>query len=96
MLRIHCPYCGPRNSQEFRHTGEAGNRPDAATTGPEKWRAYLYVRDNPVGWTTETWFHRAGCRRYLVAERHTLTNEIRAVRPAGPAQSAPPAEDLPR
>jgi sarcosine oxidase, subunit delta len=85
MMRIPCPYCGPRNSQEFRHVGEASVRPDPATADPEQWRAYLYLHDNPVGWTTETWFHRAGCRRYLVAERHTLTNQVRSTRAAGPA-----------
>jgi heterotetrameric sarcosine oxidase delta subunit len=58
-------------------------RPDPASADPEGWRGYLYLHDNPVGWTTETWFHRAGCRRYLVAERHTYTNEIRSIRPAG-------------
>jgi sarcosine oxidase, subunit delta len=82
MLQIPCPYCGPRNSQEFRHAGEASARPDPATADPEQWRTYLYLHNNPVGWTTETWFHRAGCRRYLVAERHTLTNQIRSVRTA--------------
>jgi heterotetrameric sarcosine oxidase delta subunit len=60
--------------------GEISERPDPNETGIEEWRAYLYARNNPAGWTTETWFHSAGCRQYLVAERHTMTNEVRTSR----------------
>jgi len=56
-------------------------RPGGPEIEPTEWRRYLYVRRNQVGWTTETWFHQAGCRRFLVVERNTATNEIRAVRP---------------
>jgi heterotetrameric sarcosine oxidase delta subunit len=83
MILLHCPHCGPRNGDEFGHVGEVVSRPDPQTASPAQWRAYLYLRDNPAGWTTETWLHRAGCRRYLVVERHTVSNEVRAVRPAG-------------
>lgn len=78
MILVPCPWCGPRNSQEFRYVGEAKARPDPDSATPEDWRAYLYVRTNAAGWTTETWFHRSGCRRYLSVERHTVTNEIRS------------------
>ncbi|MBW3604734.1 MAG: sarcosine oxidase subunit delta [Actinobacteria bacterium] len=88
MIELHCPHCGPRNVSEFRHVGERHFRPDPGTTDPDEWRAYLYLRDNPAGWTDETWLHRAGCRRYLVVERHTVTNAVRAVRDAGDASSA--------
>lgn len=44
------------------------------------------MRDNPAGWTVETWYCRAGCRRYFVIERHTVTNEVRG--------SAPPWRQL--
>lgn len=93
MICIPCPHCGPRNSAEFRHVGEAGSRPDPATTSPQEWRAYLYERSNPAGWTTESWFHTMGCRRFLRVERHTVTNEIRPARPVD-AASAEPAEAL--
>ena len=83
MTLLPCPWCGPRNVAEFRHVGEQVERPDPATAGPDAWRAYLYLRSNPAGWTTEHWFHRAGCRRYLTVERHTVTNRVRAARPAG-------------
>ncbi|MCA1715465.1 MAG: sarcosine oxidase subunit delta [Actinobacteria bacterium] len=80
MILLPCPYCGPRNASEFRYVGEVSERPDPNATGAGEWRTYLYVRDNPAGWTTETWFHSAGCRQHLVVERHTVTNEVRASR----------------
>jgi heterotetrameric sarcosine oxidase delta subunit len=87
MMRIPCPYCGPRNSDEFAYIGEARTRP-APDADPDRWRDYLYTRRNPAGWTTETWFHRHGCRKFLVAERHTVTNEVRSTRlSAGGASS---------
>ena len=94
MIRIPCPYCNLRNSSEFRHVGEAGGpRPDPSTTSPEQWRAYLYERRNPAGWTTETWFHAMGCRRFVQVERHTSTNEIRSATPID-RTSPEPAEAL--
>ncbi|MDA8286375.1 MAG: sarcosine oxidase subunit delta [Actinomycetota bacterium] len=82
MIRIPCPFCGPRNSNEFAYKGESRRRPDPATATAEEWRAYLYGHDNPEGWVREGWYHRAGCRRYLKVERHTLTNEVRSAEPA--------------
>jgi len=76
MILVPCPHCGPRNVAEFRHVGEATARPDPATATPEQWRKYLYLRRNPAGATNETWYHRAGCRAYFGAERHTVTNEF--------------------
>ena len=80
MILVPCPWCGDRNSQEFRYVGQSSPRPDPATTTPEEWRHYLYLEENPAGWMTETWYHRAGCRRYFVAARHTVTNEFRESR----------------
>lgn len=79
MIEIHCPNCGRRNASEFHYVGERHVRPDPNAVDPATWRSYLYLRDNPAGWVDETWLHRSGCRRYLAAERHTVTNEIRAV-----------------
>jgi heterotetrameric sarcosine oxidase delta subunit len=90
VIRIPCPHCSLRNSSEFRHVGEVGGaRPDPSTTTPEQWRAYLYERRNPAGWTTETWFHAMGCRRFLTVERHAFTNEIRSATPVGRAADEP-------
>jgi len=77
MFRIPCPHCGPRNRTEFRHIGERGSRPDPRATTPEEWRGYLYGQRNASDWTAETWYHVAGCRKFVTMDRHTLTNEIR-------------------
>ena len=65
---------------EFGYVGEMGARPDPRTATPKEWRDYLYLRDNVAGWTTERWYHRMGCRRHLVVERDTTTNEVRSTR----------------
>jgi len=94
VIRIPCPHCNMRNSSEFRHVGEAGAaRPDPSSVTPKQWRTYLYERSNPAGWTTETWFHAMGCRRFVRVERHTITNEIRSATPIG-RTSLEPAESL--
>jgi heterotetrameric sarcosine oxidase delta subunit len=83
MILIPCVHCGPRNASEFRHGGEVGSRPDPNATTRAEWSAHLYTKTNAADWTTETWFHAAGCRRYFVVERHTVSNEIRAARLPG-------------
>lgn len=89
MILLPCPHCGPRNVSEFRYAGEASARPDPNATTPEEWRAYLYMKRNPAGWTTEKWFHGTGCRRYFTVERHTVTNEVRETRlPAAQLESS--------
>lgn len=93
MILVPCPYCGPRNAQEFRWCGELGSRPDPATATPQEWRRYLYFKRNVAGPSVETWFHRAGCGRYFKLERDTTTNEFVAPADAGsePAvNSGPP------
>lgn len=81
MMIIPCVHCGPRNASEFQYRGETGSRPDPNRTTPVEWRSYLYDESNVAGWVTERWYHTAGCRRFFVIERHTVTHEIRAARP---------------
>lgn len=78
MLVITCPHCGPRNSNEFSFSGELTSRPGAGTD-EAAWRRYLYEKTNGAGWQAEQWFHVAGCRRFLILDRDTTTNEIRSV-----------------
>ena len=77
MLLVPCPHCGPRNAADMRYVGESHPRPDPNAADPGEWREYLYLEDNPAGWLRETWYCRAGCRRYFVLERHTGSNEFR-------------------
>jgi heterotetrameric sarcosine oxidase delta subunit len=87
MLLIICPHCGPRNSDEFTYIGEPSSRPDVGDTNPEDWRRYLYMRSNRNDWVRERWFHVSGCRRFLMLERHTASNEIRDVEVVGGEQA---------
>jgi sarcosine oxidase subunit delta len=90
MMMLPCPWCGPRDAGEFQHAGELGARPDPATVTPERWRAYLYLRANARGWVTESWYHRMGCRRFIIVQRHTETSEVRDAAPAAcPGQAGP-------
>ena len=77
MLLVPCPHCGPRNMSDLRLVGESVARPDPHTTTPEEWGEYLYLRDNVADWQFETWYCRAGCRRFFKLERNTATNEFR-------------------
>lgn len=80
MMLIDCPWCGPRNATEFHHHGPATARPSPDQADPTTWRRYLYQRPNPLGEVEETWYHSAGCRRFLTVRRNTLSNENRSVR----------------
>lgn len=83
MLRIHCPFCGPRDHSEFDCRGDASvQRPALDDESIEAWHAYVFTRANPRGRHAEFWHHVHGCRQWLVVERDTLTHEIFSVRSA--------------
>jgi heterotetrameric sarcosine oxidase delta subunit len=88
MLRIPCPWCGPRDENEFAFGGEAHvERPPLEATDAE-WTDYLFLRTNPLGVHAERWRHARGCGQWFNLRRHTLTHEILEVYPMGSA--APP------
>lgn len=89
MLRIDCPWCGPRDELEFRWGGEA---PVARPGPPEEtsdaaWAEYLFMRDNRKGPVRERWLHDAGCRQWFLVVRDTRTHKILAT--AAPGQPLP-------
>lgn len=76
MLRIPCPFCGPRDEIEFRYRGDASvSRPIEA----DGFAGYVYERENPRGSHSEHWLHIHGCRQVLRVERDTLTHAIHKV-----------------
>jgi sarcosine oxidase subunit delta len=78
-MRIACPFCGERGSDEFHvHGGSAGPRPQADAPA-EAWHDYIYLRDNPAGPSREFWQHVHGCRSWLVVTRDTRTHEVLTV-----------------
>ncbi|HLJ96745.1 MAG TPA: sarcosine oxidase subunit delta [Gemmataceae bacterium] len=64
---LNCPNCGPRDAQEFRYGGQIL----AIETPPGRPSS-----SNLPGPQHERWFHRFGCRRWLVAVRDVRTNEV--------------------
>jgi sarcosine oxidase subunit delta len=68
---------------EYTYVGDAARTRPALDAPQEEWCAYLFERQNPMGWHLEYWQHTAGCRAVLTVERNTLTHEIRATRIAG-------------
>jgi heterotetrameric sarcosine oxidase delta subunit len=91
MLRIPCPWCGPRDEVEFRYRGAAGRARPGADGGLADFTAYVYTRENPLGWHLEWWLHVGGCRKLLKVLRHTMSHEIRWVgAPHDQPQEPPP------
>jgi len=79
MFVIRCPYCQePREEEEFSYSGEAfiarPARPE--NVDDETWGDYLFKRKNPKGWHWEMWSHAAGCRKFLIVKRHTVSHAI--------------------
>ena len=83
-MRIPCPYCGERGSEEFAYCGDATvSRPREA--GPQAagaWMDYVYLRDNPAGLHRELWHHIHGCRSWLVVTRNTRDHAVALAEPA--------------
>ena len=76
-MRIPCPECGSRDQREFVYQGAAIalDRPQV-DDDDAAWDAYLHLRDNPAGETRDLWYHEAGCGRWLVVQRNTMTHEV--------------------
>lgn len=77
MLRLVCPFCGPRSEVEFACGGEATRRPDGGDDlDPAALSAHLYARHNVKGQHVELWWHKHGCRRWFRVTRDTRDNAI--------------------
>jgi sarcosine oxidase subunit delta len=79
-MRITCPLCGSRGSEEFTCQGNAPP-PRPADDAPEAaWVEFVYVHANPAGPVAELWQHLLGCRSWLLVTRDTRTHAILNVR----------------
>jgi methylglutamate dehydrogenase subunit B len=72
-MRIPCPFCGDRDSQEFVYRGDASL---ARPKSEDGFFDYVYLRDNPAGSMSEHWYHAQGCRNWIVVTRDTRTHDI--------------------
>jgi sarcosine oxidase subunit delta len=80
MLRIPCPWCGPRDEIEFHWRGDARVERPLLDATDATWADYLFVRGNPKGSSDERWHHWAGCRQWFILTRDTVTHEIHHAR----------------
>ena len=87
-MRIDCPHCGSRDSQEFTYLGDAAPRRPGPDAPAEAMFEYVYLRDNPAGPLREYWRHSAGCHAWLVVTRDTRTHVITDVAAAKPVAGA--------
>jgi heterotetrameric sarcosine oxidase delta subunit len=78
VLVIQCPWCGPRNEDEFHYGGAAhvAYPANPAALDDAEWARYLFFRPNPKGPLAERWSHSAGCRRWFNAVRDTSTGRF--------------------
>ena len=75
-ILLTCPNCGERSVNEFRNGGEVMARP-APNATKDEWTRYFYMRANVAGEQREWWYHSFGCRKWFVAVRNTVTNDVR-------------------
>jgi heterotetrameric sarcosine oxidase delta subunit len=78
-LKVTCPHCGPRYTTEFWFGGAMEPHAVPAAPGVDALTAdfdRVWLRTNVAGVQAERWFHHAGCRRWLVVDRDTRTNEF--------------------
>ena len=77
MMLIECPYCGPRNEDEFHCAGEAHiERPeDPAASDQAAWGDYLFMRANTAGLYAERWCHSYGCEQWFNLLRDTASHD---------------------
>jgi len=78
MLKITCPFCGPRSESEFIHGGplKARRADDPDRFSDQEWIDYLTVPPNPIGPLEEHWWHVRGCGKWITIKRDTLSHEI--------------------
>ena len=92
MIRIACPWCGPRDMTEFAYVGDA--TPVRPELGAERGHfAFAYLRDNPRGPHLELWHHVFGCRQHVEVRRDTVTHRV--LETGAPGTLARP-DDAPR
>jgi heterotetrameric sarcosine oxidase delta subunit len=73
-FRLDCPRCGPRSYREFLFGGEL--RPNDEDMTDEQDYEATWLRSNVLGPQRESWFHWAGCKRWMTVHRDTSDNAI--------------------
>ena len=79
-MRITCPHCGSRGSEEFACQGNAPPPRPADDAPTAAWVDFVYMHDNPAGPVDELWQHVLGCRAWLLVTRDTRNHAVMRVR----------------
>jgi heterotetrameric sarcosine oxidase delta subunit len=69
MNQLQCPFCGPRELQEFEFRKTRAN---VTTSEFSK----VYLRVDSVDVSVEHWQHVQGCRAWLLVERNPSTGAV--------------------
>ena len=88
MMQLNCPFCGPRDENEFTCGGASHIARPPLGASDADWGAYLFLRDNPKGVLLERWRHSFGCGQWFNVARHTVTHQMLSVY----AMSDPPPQ----
>jgi methylglutamate dehydrogenase subunit B len=86
MNRLHCPFCGPRELEEFRF------RKTLAEPGANAYEE-VYVRVNRLSESLEHWQHVDGCRAWLLVCRNPSDGAVLEVRLISAAAALPFSKD---
>jgi sarcosine oxidase subunit delta len=79
MMQLNCPWCGPRDENEFACGGTSHIARPGLAASDQVWGEYLFFRDNPKGVHLERWRHVQGCGQWFNVARHTVTHEVLSV-----------------
>ena len=80
MHELDCPRCGHRPLEEFVFGGERRAVPPHITDPDERDFDEVWIFENPIGPTTERWFHASGCRRWVTVRRDTRHDTVLEVK----------------
>jgi len=72
MKILNCPVNGPRNITEFQYLGPVRS---VSTEQSDQLIESLFYGENPLGVMREWWRHTPS-NTVLIAERHTVTDQI--------------------
>ena len=67
-MQLHCPFCGPRQVEEFHCRGMVAESANAIGA--------VYERVNRTDSCVEYWQHYKGCRQWLQIRRNPSTGEV--------------------
>ncbi|WP_339106942.1 sarcosine oxidase subunit delta [Thioclava sp. GXIMD4216] len=92
MLILQCPCCGIKAEEtELHYGGEAHLTRFGPGSSDAEFETYLFTRKNPKGVHFERWRHSAGCGKWFLAARCTVTLEVFATYSA---QTKEPPQDV--